>query len=423
MDLFFSYIYKFLARFFGVRRHLPENAKTLIWMIALYDFTFALSSPFINVFLFRQHDDWNVALSFNVVQFVFVPIGFWIGGVLSPRFGHRVSYQLGFIFYSLLLLALLLLRETAPDYCVPLGVLSGLAIGFYYLGQHALTMDLTRPKDRDYFFSLYLLLSSILKIPAPMLAGWVIASYNPKFLQNNGSLIGYYLIFGFTLVIYLVLIAQSFRLRVPHITAGFSVRKVLAYEWGKDWKGLLASWFFSGVRGGVFWFVTSLFVYKVWNNELAVGNFNTLQTFLAVVTAYVLSRWEGYQNRRGGMSLSSVLIVISTFVLAVSMGPMALLLFGILYAVGATWFQVGFSAISFNVIEHERDSRQRKLEYFTLRELPLALGRLVGLALFWFGLYRFGGVGLRAALVLLGISQWGTYWFSRNLAAKPSRGR
>ncbi len=412
MDLFFSYIYKFLARFLGVRRHLPSSTKTLIWMIGLYDFTFALSSVFINVFLFRRHDDWNVVLPFNLIQFIFVPLGFWVGGFLSPMFGHRISYQLGFVFQSLLFLSVLLLRESAPAYGNELGILSGLAIGFYYLGQHALTLDLTDSKDRDYFFSLYLLLSSILKIPAPTLAGWVIASFSASKGESAGTLTGYYLIFGFTLLIYLGLILQSFRLHVPHKAADFNVRKIVQLRWKNDWKGLLTAWFFSGIRGGVFWFVTSLFVYKAWHNELAVGNYNTLATFLAVVTAYALSRWEVYQNRRGGMALSSLLIVLSTLVLAFSLGPMALLLFVILYAIGMTWFQVGFSAISFDVIEKAKDSRKRKLEYLTLREIPLAIGRVLGLSLFWFGQSRFGDMGLRVALVALGLTQWGTYAFS-----------
>ena len=145
---------------------------------------------------------------------------------------------------------------------------------------------------------------------------------------------------------------------------------------------------------------------------MAVGNFNTLTTFLAVVTAYVLSRWEGYQKRKSGMAISSGLIVLSTLLLAFSLGPMALLLFGILYTIGVTWFQVGFSAISFEVIENVDDSGKRKLEYLTLREIPLALGRLAGLALFWFGLAQYGDTGIRAALVVLGITQWGSYAYS-----------
>src|SRR5208282_6720571 len=111
--------------------------------------------------------DWNVVLPFNLIQFFLIPVGFWLGGALSPRFGHRISYQLGFISYGILLLSLLILREDAARHVWFLGVVGGLALGFYYLGQHALTLDLTHAKDRDYFFSLYMLISSILKIPAP----------------------------------------------------------------------------------------------------------------------------------------------------------------------------------------------------------------------------------------------------------------
>ena len=144
---------------------------------------------------------------------------------------------------------------------------------------------------------------------------------------------------------------------------------------------------------------------------MAVGNYNTLSTFLAVMTAYVLSRWDGYRNRESGMNYSSFLIIGSTLVLAASLGPLALLLFAILYSVGATWFQIGFNSISFNVIENAKNSRERKLEYLTLRELPLALGRFIGIGIFWFGLWRYGDTGLRIALVLLGLSQWGTNYF------------
>src|SRR5579883_1254725 len=100
MDFIFSYVYKFLGNYLGVKRGLPASAKTLIWMISLYDFSYAIASLFLNVFLFRQKNDWGVAIPFNLVQFVLVPVAFWLGGILSPRFGHRVSYQLGFIFHA-----------------------------------------------------------------------------------------------------------------------------------------------------------------------------------------------------------------------------------------------------------------------------------------------------------------------------------
>ncbi len=417
MDFIFSYVYKFLGHYLGVKKQLPPSAKTLIWMIGLYDFSYAIASVFFNVFLFRQKEDWNVVISFNILQFALIPAAFWIGGVLSPRFGHRLSYQLGFIFHALLFLSVLLWRESAPEHTLILGFLGGFGLGFYYLGQHALTFDMTDSKDRDYFFSLYFLLSSLLKIAAPGISGWVIASFTQGDGQASQSLLGYYLVFGFILLIYLVLIFQSWRLKAPRPSGDFQVRKVLALPWGRDWKNLLAAWFFSGLRGGLFWFVTSLFVYRTWHNEMAVGNYNMLSTFLAVVTAYALSRWAHQKHRQTGLAISSGLIVAASLLLAFNMSPLALLLFAVLYAVGVTWFQVGFSAISFEVIEGATGSAKRKLEYLTLRELPLALGRFIGLAVFWAAQARFGEAGIRVAVFLLGLTQWGTYAYSTKRAS------
>jgi YQGE family putative transporter len=252
----------------------------------------------------------------------------------------------------------------------------------------------------------------LLKIAAPGFSGWVIASFNAGDKAGPQSLLGYYLVFSFTLLVYLGLIAQSFRLKVPHKTKDFGIRKVLVLPWGADWKRLLAAWFFGGLRGGLFWFVTSLFVYRAWRNELAVGNYNMLSTFVAVVTAYSLSRWAQQKHRELGLAVSSGLIVAASMLLAFSMGPLVLLGFAVLYAVGVTWFQVGFSAISFEVIEQAGESHRRKLEYLTLREMPLALGRLLGLAGFWAAQARFGETGLRTAVFILGLTQLGTYFYS-----------
>jgi hypothetical protein len=84
----------------------------------------------------------------------------------------------------------------------------------------------------------------------------------------------------------------------------------------------------------------------------------------------------------------------------------------VLYSVGLTWFQVGFSAISFEAIEGAGESQKRKLEYLTLRELPLFLGRIIGLGGFWWAQSRFGEAGIRVAVFLLGLTQWGTYAYS-----------
>ena len=80
MDFIFSYVFQFFKRFLGTRDSLPENSKNLIWLIGLYDFNFALSSVFTNIFLFKKKDDWDTVELFNLVMYAAILLAFWAGG-------------------------------------------------------------------------------------------------------------------------------------------------------------------------------------------------------------------------------------------------------------------------------------------------------------------------------------------------------
>jgi MFS transporter, YQGE family, putative transporter len=414
-DLIFSYAYRFLKKYLGVHRHLPEKAQTLIWMIALYDFNFALSSVFINIFLYKKAGDLMTPGLFNLASYPAIMLGFWVGGHISKKWGHLLPYQLGFVFNALVFLAVLILQEKAPSYPVTLGILSGLGIGFYYLGQHSLTLDLTETKARDYFLSLSMFLSSILRILAPALAGWVIQSFHPEqmaggLLQSHSSN-GYYLVFTLTLAIYLGLIVKSFQIDVKPTGKGFHFWRVLTFDQNRDWNRLLWTQFLLGLRNGVFWFIVGILVYRVSKNEAVVGSYNMLANFLAVLTAYGLSRWAEEKNRRWGIWVSALLCWAACGFLFWRIDYFSLLAYAVLNAVGVTWFQVGFGALSFEAVEKAREAGERKLEYLAIREMPLGIGRVIGLGAFLLGLSHFGELGLRVSLLAFGFCHMGVFFF------------
>src|SRR5581483_2426663 len=134
---------------------------------------------------------------------------------LSKRFGNLVSYQLGFFFNALVFATALILRENAPDHPCLLGLLGGLGIGFYFLGEHSLTLEETSEKTRDYFLSLTTFFTSVLCILAPQISGWLIVSFGGSTtgISSGSSLIGYYLVFAMALSLYLVLFFRSFQFK------------------------------------------------------------------------------------------------------------------------------------------------------------------------------------------------------------------
>jgi MFS transporter, YQGE family, putative transporter len=200
-DLLFGNFYRFMRRHLGSGRPMGDQPRALAAMSGLYEFNFALSSVFINIFLFRDKDDWWVVGVYNLTQYVAIVPAFFAGGYLARRFGHVLSFRLGFLFNALVFFMALLLREESVHHPHLLGTLAGLGIGFYYLGLHSLTLDLTRSSERDHFLSYQLYLASLSRILAPALAGWTITSFKPHEASET-SLLGYYLVFAVAMTLY-----------------------------------------------------------------------------------------------------------------------------------------------------------------------------------------------------------------------------
>ncbi|HET9868951.1 MAG TPA: MFS transporter, partial [bacterium] len=413
----------FLGQLTG-RLSAPE--RKLVWMIGLYDFTYALSSVFVNVFLFRHGNDWRVVGLFNLSQFLFVIPAFTAGGYLARRLSYLRSYQLGFVFNAALYAAVLLLREDSIRHPWALGLLAGLGVGFYYLGQHALTFELVHSKRRDHFFSVSLVLSSAFRILAPALSGWIIHQVNGWAQAGRWMVNGYHLVFLATLLAYLALIYESTRVRVRPHQGRFRYWQTLTHPANPDWNRLMAGYFLWGVRNGVFWFATSLFIYRIFRDEWVVGAYGMGSNLLAVGASALLAKWVSPGNRDFGVMASCLLMGAASALLTWRMDLAALILFALLNSVGVSWFQVAFSAASLSVIDQAFEGKKRRLEYLTIRELPLGLGRVTGMAIFLGGQQLYGEAGLRWSFLILGLAQaavWMTVPGKANQQKKPTQRR
>ncbi len=416
-DLFFSYVYQFLHRYLGVRRPLSQREKTLAWMFSLYDFNYTLSSIFLTVFLFRKNNDLLVPVLFYLTQFAVIVPAFWLGGHLSKRFGNLLSYQLGFAFSAMVFGATLIFRESAPDHPYLLGTLAGLGIGFYFLGEHSLTLEETSEKTRDYFLSLTTFFTSVFCIIAPQISGWLIVSFGSSpapastATHAGSGLLGYYLVFAIAFSLYLVLFFKSFQFQAKPTGKGFYFWKVLIFKSNGNWNRFMGVQFFLGLRNGVFWFLPGLLVYRVSHNEALVGAYSTFANLLGVLTSYGLSLWAKAENRRQGLWISSLLLGTAGVWLSIKVAYLTLFFYAVLAMVGGTWLQVVFGAFSFTILEKAREAKKHRIEYLAAREVPLAIGRIVSLICLYLGQFHFGESGLRVAILFLGFSHMGLFLF------------
>lgn len=85
---------------------------------------------------------------------------------------------------------------------------------------------------------------------------------------------GYFLIFGFSLFLFLVAVCLTWLLGKRHAKGKFQLIHVLKErKRNKNWRRILWAHVTQGLREGTFVFVIVVWVYVVTNNELALGTF------------------------------------------------------------------------------------------------------------------------------------------------------
>src|SRR3954462_8871580 len=110
-----------------------------------------MSGLFLNLYLWRLSKDLTVNASFILVTFIFNVTSFTFGAWLSKRKDRIFSYQIGIGFTVLFYLLVILLQDRVATVPMLIGVLNGLASGFYWLGYLVLIYDLVDNASRSTF--------------------------------------------------------------------------------------------------------------------------------------------------------------------------------------------------------------------------------------------------------------------------------
>jgi len=232
---------------------------------------------------------------------------------------------------------------------------------------------------------------------------------------------GYYILFAVTLGFYLALFYETFAFKVKERRAPFLLFESLRDHFTPKMRPVMVAYFIWGLRNGIFWFLMGVLVYKASHRELAVGAFDMVTQGIMLVMTYALSRVATSENRGKGLGISAWLDVAGVALLAWRLDVQMLLIFTVVAAVSGALFQVTFTSYYFDIMGAVGGEGKRTLENLTVREIPLNLGRVVGLIIFMVCCDRFGDVGLKASVLVLGSAHVGVWWILTRFYPNPGK--
>jgi MFS transporter, YQGE family, putative transporter len=357
---------------------LDRSASFMVLVHGAYTAANLLAGTFLSIFLWRASHDLIPIAVYSGLSAVTIPIAFVLNGLIWRRMGAGAAIRLGLFGNGCTYLLILLLGSQTPQWVVALGLLRGLAEGFYWSGFHLVSYDTTCDRDRDRYFGAQATASWFLTAALPPAAGAIIVAGT----RVGGPYRGYELVFALAAV--LLMAAMVLAGRLPSAARErLSVRRVLTLAHrNPDWHWVTRARLADGFTGSLIGLVLTILMYLVLKDEQQVGNFNGLMGLLGVGISLGLAAFMKPQHRIACALVGGALLVLSTLLLPLYLTAWALVAFGLLRAVGGPLHGNALAPMALQVIDRDPTPRAMRYDYIVHQELCLGIGRVLSLGCF-----------------------------------------
>ncbi|HHY81420.1 MAG TPA: MFS transporter [Clostridiales bacterium] len=350
---------------------LSREAKILLLVGGLFTTATSLSGTFVNVYLWRAKNDLSMIGVFNLFQFIFIPIAFYLAGRMTKARPASLCLRIGLLLHMAFFLLILASRGNAPTFVIPLGTLLGLAAGFYWSAYQILTYDLTSRMNRDTYNSILGIIFSASNIITPVASGYIISKM-PQFS-------GYRLIFMISAAIYTAVWLISLMMTAKPLDRPVELFKCWRSA-ASVWRYTLLGHYFFGIRNGVLMFLVNLLILISGGNEFTIGKLAMAASIVSAISFSLLEKILKPKRRILLFTIGAVMMLVSVSFLVFDTNLFTLLAYGLLNALFAPFFQVPFDSATLNVID--KNVNQSRTEYIILKEFSLNAGRITGVLIF-----------------------------------------
>ncbi|GIN60456.1 MFS transporter [Robertmurraya siralis] len=388
---------------------LTRDLSLLLMIGGLYSLSIALSNTFVNIYLWKQSGEFRDLGMYNLAVVVLQPITFILAGRWAKKIDRVIVLRIGVIFLALFYLTVLIIGTAASKYLLLLGGLLGVGYGFYWLAYNVLTFEITEPETRDFFNGFLGILSSVGGMIGPIAAGFIIAKME-KF-------IGYSIVFGISLGLFFLAVILSFSLkRRPAKGKYYFIRILQERKQNKNWQLINHAHFFQGFREGTFAFIISVFVFIATGSELSLGTFGLINSGVAFVAYYFVSRMIKKEMRKRAILIGGIILYLSIFIIVFDPTYMKLLIYAGVIAVAYPLLLVPYMSMTYDVIGRGWKAAEMRIEYIVVKEIFLNAGRVISILLFLLGIAFYDPEKvIPLLLLLLGAGHTLIYFFIRKI--------
>lgn len=370
-----------------------KEAKILIVVSALFTLAMGLSGIFVNVFFWRKSNDFMLIVLYNLMHYLITPIAFIAAGWLSKKKNGIWSLRIGILLFALFFGMILLVGDCCINYVYPLGILFGIASGFYWLAYNTLSFDFTTLEDRDTYNGFNGSCSGIAAAIAPISSAFIISSFK--------GVSGYRIIFIITLTLFVILLGISLLLRCENYGHKLDFSRALGKNC-EEWQSIRKATFLWGFRDVIISFIVSILIIKTTGSELSIGKLSLLAALVSSGAYMLVQKIVKPPRRRASVFIGAAASFVALWGLIINVNYTTIFIYTIMDALFLPFFLIQLSSSTFNVINRAHEENMR-IEYMINKDWVLNGGRIIsaGILVIMLKIFKEANI-LRYYLIFIG---------------------
>ena len=354
---------------------LSRAARTAIFIATGFSFSSAVSTVFVSMYLYRWLDSIAALTVFNLGQFFLMPPAFILAALVARRFGNRSSLILGLGLFVAFYGLLVVLGAESSRHLIALGVLSGLASGFFFFPYNIIVARIADESDKGRFFGLGGALGSAAMAVAPLLSTLAI-SLAPR------AEVGYSYLFLSIVAVTVAMTAAAFYLPNERSPGRLDIRRHLRAQGDGRWSFALWSSFASGIRDGASWSVMSILILQAAGSETAAGYLAIAFAVLGIGSNYAVGKLLSPRRYSVLWGWGSLVALASALVIVLMPSFAGAVLSGSLWKLGETLVFLPFMAANYGILGRYMRVEGSISGRNIAAEIYLNVGRVIGAGLF-----------------------------------------
>ena len=348
-----------------------KEANILIVSNVLREIITIFSGPFLTAYFFKISKNSLVDLSiYNILVFLCVGFfGLMLGYIIKNKFQVGM-FRIGVILNAVYVLTIIILKEKILNYLPLISFLYGTSmITYFYTYNLFLSDKVSNDIRSQYEFKRKTIVTTV-GILTPIVLGTIITTTN------------FVLTAIIILIISIIQIVISFLLKpttykntkfIPFI----SLKKLLK---NKDVKNIIKLDFFKGmsIADGALKVLITLLIINAFKTDLNLGIFSSISSLLTIIFQFIYTKYYKNRNDKKVIVICAVIPVVSLILLLILNNNVALCLYYFCYSslVGVLNFIIDIRLFNLSNIPLIKNDNQ--MEFWSLRELVLNSGRIIG---------------------------------------------